>query len=192
MVLNTSFNRKSQPIVETPSQAVATLLATRGAISALYIGSFKVTRRDFPRQDVLAAEGSEVPIYAVPIYITETTYSMQQPEEPIRIRVQDGALSDSPSDWRSLPSMLHLEVLQSLQSLPGEDGADGEYSETTVGDVHAAFTSVEMGDGGADWGGVVDALEWLFENNYVYFETAEDDIDPADALKGLADIVDMR
>jgi carbamoyltransferase len=42
MVLNTSFNVKGQPIVNTPSQAIETFLGT--GIDALYLGDFLVTR----------------------------------------------------------------------------------------------------------------------------------------------------
>jgi len=42
MVLNTSFNVKGQPIVNTPRQAIETFLGT--GIDALYLGDFLVTR----------------------------------------------------------------------------------------------------------------------------------------------------
>jgi carbamoyltransferase len=42
MVLNTSFNVKGQPIVNTPRQAIETFLGT--GIDALYLGDVLVTR----------------------------------------------------------------------------------------------------------------------------------------------------
>ena len=42
MVLNTSFNVKGQPIVNTPRQAIETFLGT--GIDALFLGDFPVTR----------------------------------------------------------------------------------------------------------------------------------------------------
>jgi Carbamoyltransferase C-terminus len=58
MVLNTSFNLKNQPIVESPEDAVKSLLASEGRISALFMGLFEVTLRPFPFSDLqkLAAE----------------------------------------------------------------------------------------------------------------------------------------
>lgn len=43
MVLNTSFNRHGEPIVNTPEQAIEVLLATE--LDALFLGSYVVTRR---------------------------------------------------------------------------------------------------------------------------------------------------
>lgn len=43
MVLNTSFNVRGQPIVDTPEEAIATFLRT--GIDALYLGNNRVTRK---------------------------------------------------------------------------------------------------------------------------------------------------
>jgi carbamoyltransferase len=43
MVLNTSFNVKGQPIVNTPSQAIQTFLGT--GIQGLFLENYLVTRR---------------------------------------------------------------------------------------------------------------------------------------------------
>ena len=48
MVLNTSFNGKGQPIVESPRDAVLALLAAQGSISVLYMGRWEVRLRPFP------------------------------------------------------------------------------------------------------------------------------------------------
>jgi carbamoyltransferase len=42
MVLNTSFNVKAQPIVNTPEEAIATFLGT--GIEHLFLENFHVTR----------------------------------------------------------------------------------------------------------------------------------------------------
>jgi carbamoyltransferase len=42
MVLNTSFNVKGQPIVNTPREAIETYLST--GIDALFLGDFLITR----------------------------------------------------------------------------------------------------------------------------------------------------
>ena len=47
MVLNTSFNRKGQPIVETPSEAIKTFLSAGGSMDKLYLGSWVISRRLF-------------------------------------------------------------------------------------------------------------------------------------------------
>lgn len=188
MVLNTSFNRKSQPIVETPSQAISTFLAAREGLNCLYIGQFKITHRIFPMEDVMNAMDSDTPIYGIPIYLSETTTSTSQPDVPVRVRVLDGSDDEK---WREFPSLLHLEVLQSLQQ--SIDSADGAQTETTLGDLYAVFTSEELNGGsGYAWEDIAEVLRWLFSNNFVYFDTIDDDIDPADALKDLADIVDLR
>jgi carbamoyltransferase len=43
MVLNTSFNVKGQPIVNTPAEAVETFLGT--GIDCLFLGNFRVSRK---------------------------------------------------------------------------------------------------------------------------------------------------
>jgi len=49
MLLNTSFNTlRAEPIVETPSDAIRSFLATEGAIDMLVMGCFLVKRRPFP------------------------------------------------------------------------------------------------------------------------------------------------
>jgi hypothetical protein len=185
MVMNTSFNRKSQPIVETPAQAIDTLLSSRGSVDSLFMGNFQIRRKSFPREELLKNPTQlELPVYAVPIYIAEVTSSMQEPDEPVRIRVQDGR-GDQEWGRNDFPSALHLEVLQALQN---SAESDGEYDTTGVCDLYAAFTDgLEV-----PWLQVVDALDWLFCNCYVYFDDATEDVDPAEALKGLADIVDLR
>ena len=136
------------------------------------------------------AEGSDVPVFAMPIYLSETTTASSAPDRPVRIRVQDGSDDER---WKELPSMLHLEVLQSLQDQPMDDADDDEQNETTLGDLHAVFTSAELNDDSAiAWEDVVEVLKWLFVNNYIYFTTVDDDVDPAEALKELAEIVDLR
>lgn len=52
MILNTSFNLKNQPIVETPEDAVKSLMACEGRVAALFIGPFEVTPRPFPFSDL--------------------------------------------------------------------------------------------------------------------------------------------
>ena len=139
-------------------------------------------------EEAMNAEGSDIPVYAMPIYLSETTTTSSAPDRPVRIRVQDGSDDEK---WREFPSLLHLEILQSLQE--PMDGSDDEQNETTLGDLYAVFTSAELNDDSTiKWKDVVEALKWLFANNYIYFNTIDDDVDPAEALSGLAEIVDLR
>ena len=48
MILNTSFNLKNSPIVETPEDAIKSFLATNGLISTLFMGNFEIILRPFP------------------------------------------------------------------------------------------------------------------------------------------------
>jgi hypothetical protein len=54
MILNTSFNRKSQPIVENPADAVKTFLSCNGDIDALFIGTREVRVKPFPLDNGLS------------------------------------------------------------------------------------------------------------------------------------------
>lgn len=116
MILNTSFNRKGQPIVETPLQAIQTYLAAKGSINSLFIGDFYVTRRSFP-QLTSKEEMENIFIHANPIYLYETITSISKMDEPMRIRIQDGNVDVNEEDaWITLPSSRHLEILQLLQT----------------------------------------------------------------------------
>jgi acyl carrier protein len=57
MVLNTSFNVKGQPMVNTPREAIATLLAT--GIDVLFLGNMSIRRRSqpHPKEQSMADDG---------------------------------------------------------------------------------------------------------------------------------------
>ena len=248
MVLNTSFNRKSQPIVETPEQAIDTFLAAKGSLDALYMGQFEIRMKPFPRELLLSFgrkkkvegtsllngveeedfESSDVPIFAVSIYLSEVTTAVSNVDTPVRIRVQDGG----DEEWRTLPSLKHLEILQALQqesSSPNSQNEmvidEDEFYEVTVADLFEVYcgdghrqmdVDDEEGNGkegielmhqsitrGLDaeedalleeearmeeWKEVVDVLEWLFQNCFVYFDEAQD---PVEVFRGM-DVVDLR
>ena len=94
--------------------------------------------------------GDETLIFAQPIYLSEVTSIPGREGSPVRVRVQDGgSASDDVNSvigggsgsgvgtgfepqWRILPSVLHLEILQLLQTSNrdgseqgGGDGGDG-------------------------------------------------------------------
>lgn len=52
MILNTSFNLKNQPIVETPDDAIRSFKATNGLISTLFMDNFEITLKKFPFSDL--------------------------------------------------------------------------------------------------------------------------------------------
>lgn len=189
MILNTSFNRKSQPIVETPTQAISTLLASKGSIEFLFMGRLQIRCKEFPLTSQLTEEQKEAPIFALPLYLTEITSSTQQSDSILRVRVQDGRTTD---EWVEFPSLMHLEILQSLQSSMGVDGVD-EYNDTTVGDIYEAFSSVDEDSEESiyDWPDVVEVLRWLYLHNYVYFDSSLVELDPSDAFKGM-ELIDLR
>ena len=48
MILNTSFNLKNSPIVETPDDAIKSFISSKNLISTLYMGNFEINLRPFP------------------------------------------------------------------------------------------------------------------------------------------------
>lgn len=147
MILNTSFNGKNQPIVETPRDAIQALIATAGAINHLYLGQYKITMKNFPlstaaitaaiSREELEEKLSGVIVRAQPLYLSEVTSALKDDGElhAVRVRIQDGgaffneyldedeqqakeAPSSNPGVWTDLPSTLHLEILQLLQHQP--------------------------------------------------------------------------
>ena len=57
MVLNTSFNTlKSEPIVETPRDAIRSFLSSMGSIELLVMGNFVIRRRDADVRKLLGEE----------------------------------------------------------------------------------------------------------------------------------------
>ena len=116
MILNTSLNRKGKPIVETPLQAIETLLGCDGHLRYLYMGLHRVSIKPIPFEKASeeasssahddcnddgivmnpTEEESNMILRAVPIYISEVTSSIStyssQDNKVLRIRVQDGAL----------------------------------------------------------------------------------------------------
>jgi carbamoyltransferase len=59
IILNTSFNDKGEPIVETAEDAVRTFLRSNGAINRLYMGNFEIRKRVFPLDTAPAVFGTK-------------------------------------------------------------------------------------------------------------------------------------
>jgi len=165
MVLNTSLNRKGKPIVETPLQAIETLLGCEGEIQYLYMGLHRISLKPIPYEKISGYSSSvqivnpsedegNMIVRAVPMYISEVTSSIStysaQDNKILRIRIQDGALktdndpllplvtsssSGGDDQWRELPSELSLEVLQLLQPQKSSSDADGEYDTSDECDI---------------------------------------------------------
>ncbi len=205
MVLNTSFNRNSEPIVETPADAIRSFLATQGAIHQLFIGSFQVSIRSWDAE--LMSEGSTALMFAQPIYLSEVTSSTMNSggteSDPVRVRVQTGAeeasadeeeagVSRDAGGWLTLPSRMHLEILQLLQvpqsPPPSSSVAEGveEGSEqieeepsagVSVAELRDILRQVYVSEDDDDEGAetrfqtrFASATQWLYQRQLVYFE----------------------
>ena len=200
MVMNTSFNRKGQPIVESPDRALATLLACgTDAVESLYIGRWKVIPRPFPISEEKAhiaptEEEGDLSVIAVRYYMSEVTASPSVDAEPLRVRVQDGRKEDGGDEWRELPSLLHLELLQLLLPQGEASGsctaAEEELPDVTVQELWEAMGQV-MTD--CKWEDIREALKWLYEARLLYFNGPNIgiDADPAALFRDM-DIVDLR
>ncbi len=218
MVLNTSFNRKGQPIVETPAEAIRTFLSTQGSMDKLYLGSWVVSRRPFPldsAQDSTMIQ-EDLVVEAEIYYRSEVTSSSPSaPTAVSRITIDCGERTVE------LPSQLHLDLLQLLQrdegvhnsgdtinkALTGEDLGTGNYvpaglqpggqyddSRIRVGDLYEALSSLAA-EGEEEelfsWPQYKEALRWLYDNNLVSFEDTA--ATSPEKLFGAADsILDLR
>lgn len=193
MLLNTSLNRKSMPIVETPSDAIKTLLQCKGSIHALYLEDYEITVKPFPfalNTNVPNDNDKDVFVFANEIYLTEVVSSTTK-TDPIRVRVQDGG--DSGDSWKELPSQLHLEILILLQSNGGlsdsDDSEDGGVREVTMVELFEAISQIYSSDDGpldedrvVTWSNFVAVLKWLYDENMVYFD------DPSELYSSVDDI----
>ncbi len=187
MVLNTSFNKKGQPIVETPVDAIRTFLSCQGNIDALFIGGWVVTRKAYP----LAKAGSvgEVPVeltvLAEPYYLSETTAASQGGCPKIRIDVGGDVGGDSQEpQWLDLPSQLHYDILQVLQPVPHVGADSSDYSlqspekaalssdDIAVGELYEAVSWREDEDGEAavTWKAFKTCVQWLHDRSLVSFQ----------------------
>lgn len=107
-------------------------------------------------------------VFAEPFYLSEQTVSPKDPDSPLRIRIQDGGADgdevvDGGNNWKDLPSLLHLEILQLLQE--EIDAVDG--GELLVVDLFEIISQMKQDNEGVDvrWSDVRTALNWLFEEN---------------------------
>lgn len=150
MILNTSLNRRGQPIIEKPNEVIRSILATRGAVRTIYLGNAKLRLKAFPfddneENDKPSDEMKEIIVRAQPIYLVEMTTSLApgiSPGKIVKVRIQDGQEEEGGGaeeeeqvvSWRELPSDLHLDILQLLQAPPSaEDG-----NVMTAGDLSLA------------------------------------------------------
>ena len=225
MVLNTSFNRKSQPIVESPSEAIQTFLSCQGDIDHLYLGSLKISVKPFPWEQTDGDSKAEnVLVFGETVYLSEVTSSSGAAgagksteggvDRPVRVRIQDGGWSsDQPSSqqWRDLPSLLHLEILQLLQqsSDSGDDDSSKYVPQTedsstlqstiTVSELFAAIQEIQSDselagdvDAADAWTDFDVALRWLYNHGLVYFENLDDDERVLQNLLEGSEVLDLR
>jgi len=224
MVLNTSMNRKKQPIVETPMGAISTFLACQGTLTYLYMGAVKISRKEFPylskkEDDVSKSDVSnweDVLIAGQQVYLSEVTSSGRfngLDEMPVRVRIQDGAWneidssirinSEETNQWRELPSMFHLEILQLLQS-SNDMGEDGESQSSIMITVQELFDAIEEIRGPVrdeiESSTVLEELKvefeeclrWLYSHGLVYFESLLDDEAAMNRLLQDTEVLDLR
>eukprot|EP00981_Chlorochromonas_danica_P000566 scaffold131_cov174-Ochromonas_danica.AAC.3 len=159
MILNTSLNRRGQPIIEKPNEVIRSMLATRGAVRIIYLGNVKLRLKTFPLDDHVdnndeeendepSDEMKELIVRAQPIYLVEMTTSLAPGVSPgriVKVRIQDGQEEEGRGgdeeqqeevSWREIPSDLHLDILQLLQAPPNNNAEDGNMM--TAGDLSLA------------------------------------------------------
>ena len=212
MVLNTSFNRKSQPIIETPIEAIQTFLSCQGDIAHLYMGNVKITMKPFPFEEVVSEEeaGQDILVFGEKIYLSEVTNSNSGglDDEPVRVRIQDGgwdisSSSDASQQWRELPSLLHLELLQLLQSSDDGGGGGGYVPQSgSVDDSSSTITLLELFEAIKEIrsdkeesilkSDLNTAMRWLYSNGLVYFQSVGDDEDALQKLIEKSEVLDLR
>lgn len=191
MVLNTSFNRNSEPIVESPQDAVRSFLASQGNIKRMFIGSFEVSLREFDA--AVLRDSSSTLVFAQPIYLSEvitSTYkqgsSSDSSGQVVRVRVQTGDVGDkSEADlsadmgWLTLPSQMHLEILQLLQ-VPPENEEGDQQSGICVSELRDILVDVYVSEDDDDEDtqnnfelNFSSSMKWLYEQQLIYFEDEE-------------------
>lgn len=160
MLLNTSFNQNSQPIVESPEGAINTFLQTKGGIDYLVIGAgddgaWLVERRPCPLllsgekgvdgpAVIESSEAAHIMVTGLSYYLSETTASTST-SSPLRVRIQAGVTgsvypgpASGGEDWITLPTAQHLELLQVLQPL-ASSGEGGGYGYTSPEEEEGVF-----------------------------------------------------
>jgi hypothetical protein len=168
MVLNTSFNRKGQPIVETPSQAIATLVSGAGDIAHMYMGLHRITVKPFPlASGTLQDKQNGLTATAVEVYLAEScTNGAGLAVGAPRVQVAD---ESGDVVWRTLPSPLHLAVLQVIRQGAGDGRAYPV--RQLVGDVR---NRLEHSAEDRKISAVEAALRWLYFQQFVSFDASFD------------------
>ena len=167
------------PIVETPSDAIKTLLQCKGSIHALYLEDYEITIKAFPLSLGASSPSDnekDILVLANEIYLTEVVSSTTK-TDPIRVRVQDGG--DADDTWKELPSQLHLEILILLQSnggLSDPDNSEDSIREVTMIELFEAISQIYSAEDEqvdeeriVTWNKFVSILKWLYEENMIYF-----------------------
>lgn len=139
MVLNTSLNRKKEPIVESPRDALRFLMSCNGFVSFLYIGNYRINLKSFPlhlpARNVNAMTDTKVLISVKPskkerryyikpntVYLNEINFPPIPLLDQVPIEIENQKkyriMASSPSSeeptWISLPSELHHDIMQVL------------------------------------------------------------------------------
>jgi len=112
MVLNTSLNIRGEPIVESPSDAIRTFLATGSkGMPLLVLGQYLVSHRTYPPDHDPTFDASLAIPTKVPYYADEVrTHSESGLPSAVRIMVGQDV-------WVTLESYLELMVLEQVDGL---------------------------------------------------------------------------
>ncbi|KAJ1429313.1 Carbamoyltransferase-domain-containing protein [Ochromonadaceae sp. CCMP2298] len=220
MLLNTSFNRKGQPVVESPAQAIDTLMSC--GIDHLYLGQNKISVRPMPfelggREIEPDEREGNVIVRASAVFLSEVTSRVAGEDAgPLRVRIQDAASEGvdlgretaeaQGSQWRTLPSELHLDVLQLLQE-QGEQEEEvqgmlqeaglsmSEFNESdlVVSELLEALRAVRGNEeeGLLGWSELRSVLGWLYLQRLVHFEDPSAEV-PLEQLFNGAKVMDLR
>lgn len=146
MVLNTSFNTlPSEPIVESPHDALRTFLYSMGSIEVLVMGNYVIRRRKADLQKLLG-EGDEDGIMKIePVYIKragsvtfQSTFDLdsgvneeEDMEPPVtRVRMPARPMHGNKNEWFELLDELEGEILSVCDGQVTLNDIMAEYSAT--------------------------------------------------------------
>jgi hypothetical protein len=162
--LQTVTASEGQPIVETPAQAIATLVSGGGDIAHMYMGRHRVTVKPFPlASGALKDKQNEVTATAAEVYLAEScTNGAGLAVGVPRVQVAD---ANGEVAWRTLPTPLHLAVLQVIKQ--GAEDGDVYPVRQLLGDVQRR---PELSAGDRKVKEVEEALRWLYLQQLVSFE----------------------
>jgi carbamoyltransferase len=134
VVLNTSFNIRGEPIVESPQDALRCFLST--GIDVLYLGKYRVTKKSLGDPDTHTTASALVPYLSEQISLISVTQEQNGGwgEERLRVRIRTGReLPVSRAEYavlRLVNGKLSVAAIEKL--LFADPGTGHEYSVPDV------------------------------------------------------------